>query len=131
MGFMKETLIDKMIKMDDLEEQQIKEYPHLMVDYWQKNADDSERSSYIEDMLIGKGLQWIDTFKSNDHLLKFIVDESRFQLNKDRISLLVKYESGYIKYHNSKYSFLEILEMLKKMEIGNSQFLECYLDGLD
>jgi len=56
MGFMKETLIDKMIKMDDLEEQQIKEYPHLMVDYWQKNADDSERSSYIEDMLIGKGL---------------------------------------------------------------------------
>jgi len=52
-------------------------------------------------------------------------------LDKDKVSLLRMYGIGYTKYHNDKYSFKDILEMLKKIEIGNRQFLKCYLDGLD
>lgn len=51
MGFMQETLIEKMNKMEDLEDNQIKNYPHLVINYYQKNIMNDECTNYIEDII--------------------------------------------------------------------------------
>ena len=77
MNFMKDSLIDKIENMKDLRSHEVEDYPHLMIYFCQKNKSVHRYQDYVEEILM-KCPSWIDNFKSNNHLLKFIVNDSKF-----------------------------------------------------